>query len=64
MFMAAGTWVAAQAPGDTSWKPLEDAMGPPGQVQSADVIRFGMPRKDLHVPLGDVTVKAGLALGS
>jgi uncharacterized protein DUF1259 len=64
MFMASGTWVAAQAPADSNWKPLEDAMGRPGQVQSADVIRFGMPRKDLHVTLGDVTVKPGLALGS
>jgi hypothetical protein len=57
--MASGTWVAAQAPADSNWKPLEDAMGRPGQVQSADVIRFGMPRKDLHVTLGDVTVKCG-----
>jgi len=64
VFMASGAWVAAQAPVDTNWKPLEDAMGRPGQVQSADLIRFGMPRKDLHVTLGDVTVKAGLALGS
>jgi hypothetical protein len=64
MFMARGTWVAVQAPADTNWKPLEDAMGRPGQVQSADVIRFGMPRKDLHVTLGNVTVKAGVALGS
>ena len=64
MFMASGTWVAAQAPADTNCKPLEDAMGRPGQLQSADVIRFGMPRKDLHVTLGEVTVKAGLALGS
>src|SRR4030081_825987 len=64
MFMASGTWLAAQATADTNWKPLEDAMGRPGQVQSADVIRFGMPRKDLHITLGDVTVKAGLALGS
>ena len=39
-------------------------MGRPGQVQSAEVIRFGMPRNDLHVTLGDVTVKPGLALGS
>ena len=64
MFMASGTWLAAQATADTNWKPLEDAMGRPGQVQSADVIRFGMPRKDLRVTLGDVTVKPGLALGS
>src|SRR3982075_3654099 len=64
VFMASATWVAAQAPADANWKPVEDAMGRSGQVQPGDVIRFGMPRKDLHVTLGDVTIKAGLALGS
>jgi biotin operon repressor len=39
-------------------------MGRPGQMQPGDVIRFGMPRKDLHVTMGDVSVKAGFALGS
>src|SRR5260370_14588658 len=62
--MASSPWVAAQSSADAKWKPVEDAMGRSGQVQSADVIRFGMPRKDLHVSLGDVTVKAALALGS
>src|SRR3982074_1144376 len=64
LVMASSTWGGAQSRADADWKPLEDAMGRPGQVQSADVIRFGMPRKDLHVTLGDVTVKPGLALGS
>jgi hypothetical protein len=64
LVMASSPWVAAQSPADAKWKPVEDAMGRSGQVQSADVIRFGMPRKDLHVSLGDVTVKAALALGS
>ncbi len=27
-------------------------------------MRFGMPRKDLHVTLGEVAIKPGLALGS
>ena len=31
------------------WKPVEDAMGRPGQMQPGDVIKFSMPRKDLHV---------------
>jgi hypothetical protein len=48
----------------TSWKQVEDAMGRAGQMQPGDVIKFGMPRKDLHVVLNGVDVKPGLALGS
>ncbi len=44
LVMASSPWVAAQSPADAKWKPVEDAMGRSGQVQSADVIRFGMPR--------------------
>ena len=39
-------------------------MGRSGQMQPGDVLRFGMPRKDLHVSLDKVAIKAGLALGS
>jgi len=39
-------------------------MGRPGQTQPGDVIKFGMPRKDLHVALDNVTIKPSLALGS
>ena len=49
---------------DASWKPVEDAMGRPGQMQHGDVIKFSMPRKDLHVTLNGVGIKPGLALGS
>jgi hypothetical protein len=48
----------------SDWKQVEDAFGRPGQIQSADVLRFGMPRKDLHVVLDGVEIKPGLALGS
>ena len=48
----------------SDWKQVEDAMGRPGQIQPGDVMRFGMPRKDLHVVLNGVEIKAGLALGS
>jgi Domain of Unknown Function (DUF1259) len=48
----------------TGWKQVEDAMGRVGQMQPGDVIKFAMPRKDLHVVLNGVDVKAGLALGS
>jgi biotin operon repressor len=53
---------STQNPGN-DWKQVEDAMGRPGQV-TGDVIRFGMPRKDLHVTLNGVAIKPGLALGS
>jgi uncharacterized protein DUF1259 len=46
------------------WKQVEDAMGRPGQMQPGDVIKFGMPRKDLHIVLNGVDIKPGLALGS
>jgi len=49
---------------DPKWKPVEDAMGRPGQLQPGDVMRFAMPRKDLRVTLGGVAIKPGLALGS
>jgi len=39
-------------------------MGRPGQTQPGDVIKFGMPRKDLHIALDKVTIKPSLALGS
>lgn len=52
------------SPGESHWKQVEDAMGRPGQMQPGDVIRFGMPRKDLHVTLDGVAIRPGLALGS
>ena len=48
----------------SNWKQVEEAMGRPGQMQPGDVIKFGMPRKDLHVVLESVDIKPGLALGS
>ena len=46
-----------------NWTPVEDAMGRPGTMMG-DVLRFGMPRKDLQVMVRGVAIKAGLALGS
>jgi hypothetical protein len=54
---------SASAPAG-NWKQVEDAMGRSGQMQPGDVIKFGMPRKDLHVVLESVDIKPGLALGS
>jgi hypothetical protein len=54
----------AATPTSKDWKPVETAMGRPGQAQPGDVIRFAMPRKDLHVILDHVEIKPALALGS
>jgi hypothetical protein len=58
------TLAIGQASAPANWKDVEDAIGRPGQAQPGDVIRFGLPRKDLHVTLDGVEVKAGFALGS
>src|ERR1044072_5546003 len=48
----------------SKWKDVDAAMGRPGQMQAGNVIKFAMPRKDLHVSLDGVQIKPGLALGS
>src|SRR5437879_1469708 len=64
--VTAGQGGSSSAPKDavSDWKQVEDAMGRPGQMQPNDVIKFSMPRKDLHVTLAGVDIKPGLALGS
>jgi len=64
LILTVATIGTAQTAADPKWKPIEEAMGRPGQMQPGDVMRFGMPRKDLHVTLAGVSIKAGLALGS
>jgi len=49
---------------DPDWKAVEQALGKPGQLQSGDVFRIGMPRTDLSVTVKGVPVKPGFALGS
>src|SRR5438445_7151618 len=46
------------------WKAVEDVFGFPPANLPGGVARFNMPRKDLHVTLGGVEVKPGLALGA
>jgi len=48
----------------TEWKNVEDVFGFPGALLPGDVIRFNMPRKDLHVTLGGTEIKPALALGA
>jgi hypothetical protein len=51
-----------QKPGE--WKAVEDVFGFPPANLPGGVVRFNMPRKDLHVTIGETEVKPGLALGS
>jgi hypothetical protein len=58
----------AQAAGDQKaageWKTVEDVFGFPGASLPGGVIRFNMPRKDLHVTVAGTEIKPGLALGA
>ena len=48
----------------TNWKPVDDAMGRPGQDQPDGAHKYAMPRSDLKVTVDGVAPKAGFALGS
>jgi Domain of Unknown Function (DUF1259) len=50
--------------GAVEWKSVADVFGFPGDVLPGGVIRFNMPRKDLHVTVGGTEIKPGLALGA
>jgi hypothetical protein len=55
----------AKANGQTDqWKAVKDAIGWPGDLLPAGVIRFNMPRKDLHVTVNGTEIKPALALGA
>src|SRR5229473_3856977 len=58
----------AQAAGDQKaageWKTVEDVFGFQGVSLPGGVIRFNMPRKDLHVIVAGTEIKPGLALGA
>jgi hypothetical protein len=58
----------AQATGEPKaageWKTVEDVFGFPGANLPGGVVRFNMPRKDLHVTLAGTEIKPGLALGA
>jgi len=58
----------AQTTGDQKaageWKTVEDVFGFPGASLPGGVIRFNMPRKDLHVTVAGTEIKPGLALGA
>ena len=55
---------AQDARADQEWAPLDRALGRPGKAQPGGVQKYGFPRGDLRVTVGEVTVKPALALGS
>src|SRR5215471_5508781 len=52
--LAQATGSAGSNQATSAWKQVEDAMGRSGQMQPGDVIKFSLPRKDLHVSLDGV----------
>lgn len=48
----------------TEWRNVQEVFGFPGDLLPNDVIRFNMPRKDLHVTKAEIEVKPALALGA
>jgi hypothetical protein len=46
------------------WAGVDRAIGRPGKAQPGEVQKYGFPRGDLQVTVGDVAVKPALALGS
>jgi hypothetical protein len=58
----------AQATGAASsaaqWPGVEEALGRPGAMQPAGVIRFAFPRSDMRVTVAGVALRPALALGS
>jgi hypothetical protein len=53
-----------QQPSPVDWHLVEQALGRAGQMQPGDVIKFGFPRRDLHVLIGGVLLRPSFALGS
>src|ERR1700740_406204 len=49
---------------DATWKKVDTVLGASGKDLSGGVHRFGWPRRDLHVRIGEVPVQAALGLGS
>lgn len=51
-------------PVTVDWKAVDAAIGKPGAMQPGDVYKFGLPRSDLVVKVGDVQLRPTLALGA
>jgi hypothetical protein len=64
LLAASCTFAQAQEDSTAAWKPVEAALGRPGQLQPGGVYKFALPRKDMKVLKDGVPVAPGLALGS
>jgi hypothetical protein len=64
MISWAQSMVDQKPAGAVEWKSVADIFGFPGDVLPGGVIRFNMPRKDLHVTVGGTEIKPALALGA
>ncbi|HZF10964.1 MAG TPA: DUF1259 domain-containing protein [Thermoanaerobaculia bacterium] len=63
--MALATPLSSSAqPADPLWAKVDAALGATGKDLPGGVHRFGWPRRDLHVQVGEVAVEPALALGS
>ena len=65
---AAGALAQAKAPARQSgsnenWSAVEQTLGRKGATNPGGVMKFGFPRSDLQVMVGDVQLKPALALG-
>lgn len=54
----------AAIPPESGWEAVDRVFGAAGKDLPGDVRRYGWPRTDLHVTVGEVIVEPGLALGS
>jgi hypothetical protein len=61
LLLAASAFAQAAPPFD--WTQVETALGRKGTSQPGNVYKFGLPRMDLKVRVGDVQLKPALALG-
>lgn len=52
-----------QPSGSGTWAAVTQAIGRSGTLLAGGVMKYGFPRSDLHVTVGDVSVKPALALG-
>lgn len=64
LLLVSSPLLAQAVPAPADWKPVEAAVGRPGQMQPGDVFKFAMPRRDLKVTKDGVSIAPGLALGS
>src|SRR6476646_422989 len=64
VFLCFGSAVSAQAQSPNWRAAVDSALGRPGALQPDSAYKFGFPRSDLSVSIGDVKLRPALALGS